>query len=248
MALNKDIKNFFDYLQICYGKTFFWPSLSLDNETTSTKDKKSAKENPNLATSLIQFEIFYFQQNWTNATNLFELEMKTNKCQNCPLGRTRTKFVFGYGNPKADIMLIGEAPGADEDLQGLPFVGRAGQLLTKILKSFNLRREDVYICNILKCRPPNNRKPYPSEIKSCLPYLHKQIELISPKIILALGTTAVEGLLGITAKIAEIHGKVMEFNGIKVIPTYHPAALLRNPNLKQIVKNDIHILLKTYKS
>ncbi|MGQ9818368.1 MAG: uracil-DNA glycosylase [Candidatus Kapaibacteriales bacterium] len=242
MNIIEAIKEFFNFLATSYGNNIFVAQQNegfipkIENETKTTKDKFS--------TLKFQTDIFSRVENWINSRNLEELENNINKCQKCPLGRTRTKFVFGEGNPNPEIMLIGEAPGADEDLQGLPFVGRAGQLLTKILASINLLREDVYICNILKCRPPNNRKPTPSEIQTCIPYLYKQIDLLKPSIILTLGSTAIEGLFGITEKMVNLHGKELEFNGITVIPTYHPAALLRNPSLKRVVWEDIQILLK----
>jgi DNA polymerase len=143
-------------------------------------------------------------------------------------------------------MFIGEAPGADEDLQGLPFVGRAGQLLNKLLKVVGLEREEVYICNILKCRPPNNRKPLPSEIELCKPYLLKQIELVKPKVIVALGSTAIEGLLNLKKKMGELRGKIIHFNKIPVIITYHPAALLRNPNWEADFIEDLKLLFKHF--
>jgi len=174
-----------------------------------------------------------FQENFMNAESLEELDSIINQCQKCPLGKTRTKFVFGVGNPKAHAMLIGEAPGADEDLQGEPFVGRAGKLLNDILKAINLSRNDVYIANILKCRPPGNRDPLPSEMETCMPYLHKQIDLIKPKIILCLGRIAANGLLNKKLSLSSLRENIYEFNGIKVLVTYHPAALLRNPQWKR---------------
>jgi DNA polymerase len=154
--------------------------------------------------------------------------------------------VFGSGNPNADIMVIGEAPGADEDEQGLPFVGRAGQLLTKILESIEMPREQVYICNILKCRPPNNRKPLASETDQCEPYLWKQIELIKPKFILALGLTAANTLLKNKESMTALRGKVHDYQGISTIVTYHPAALLRNPDWKKHTWEDVKFLRKLY--
>ncbi|MFN3305832.1 MAG: uracil-DNA glycosylase [Candidatus Kapaibacteriota bacterium] len=171
-----------------------------------------------------------------------------NRCTKCELSKTRTKFVFGSGNPDADIMFIGEAPGADEDLQGLPFVGRAGQLLTKLLREVGIERKDVFICNILKCRPPNNRKPLPSEIEMCKPYLLKQIEILNPKVIVALGATAIEGLFNIKKKMSELRGSIIYLNKIPVIVTYHPAAILRNPNLQREVIEDFNLLLNKFPS
>ena len=186
------------------------------------------------------------QVDWVEATNLEELREKIKNCQKCPLGASRTKLVFGKGNPDADIMIIGEAPGADEDARGEPFVGRAGQLLAKILEAINLSREEVYIANILKCRPPNNRKPFPSEEDECEPFLQKQIELIQPEFIVALGLTAADRLLRTKHKMAEVHGKFVDYKGVKMLITYHPAALLRNPNLKKVVWEDVKYLRKEY--
>ena len=154
-------------------------------------------------------------------------------CQLCSLGSTRTKFVFGVGNPNADLLLIGEAPGQNEDLQGEPFVGRAGQLLDKILHSIGLSREEVYIANVLKCRPPNNRDPLKTESETCKPYLKKQIEIIKPKLILALGRISGVWLIGEEMSLGDMRGKTFFFGDSEMMVTYHPAALLRNPNWKR---------------
>lgn len=183
---------------------------------------------------------------WTASTSLDALDKLICTCVKCPLGFTRTKFVFGVGNPKATLMIIGEAPGADEDAQGEPFVGRAGQLLNKILEAVNFKRSDVYICNILKCRPPNNRKPMPEESEACKPYLKKQIELIKPKIILCLGLTAAENLLGTKESMTKLRGRVMQYEGVPVMMTYHPAALLRNPNWKRPAWEDVQAVRKLH--
>lgn len=183
---------------------------------------------------------------WTEAQNLPVLKEQICGCQNCSLGATRNQFVFGVGNPNADIVVIGEAPGADEDAQGEPFVGRAGQLLTKILEAINLRREDVYICNILKCRPPGNRRPLPTEVAECEPYLYKQLDIIQPKFILALGLTAVETLLKDKFKMADTRGRWLNYYGAPMIVTYHPAALLRNPEWKKYTWEDVKQLRAAY--
>lgn len=183
---------------------------------------------------------------WVGARSLEELYHKIKNCQRCPLGITRTKFVFGEGNPNADIMVIGEAPGADEDMQGRPFVGKAGQLLTKILESVGFKREDVFIGNINKCRPPGNRQPSKNEVEACEPFLKKQIELIKPKFILALGLTAANTLFKANYKMGDIRGKLFDYNGIKTLVTYHPAALLRNPNWKKPVWEDMKLLRELY--
>lgn len=170
---------------------------------------------------------------WRQASTLAELRDLICECTQCPLGQTRKKFVFGVGNPEADIVIVGEAPGADEDAQGEPFVGRAGQLLNKILEAIEIRREDVFICNILKCRPPGNRDPLPAEVAQCEPYLHKQLAVIRPKIMLALGRIAAQTLLRSTASLTTMRASTHEYQGIPLMVTYHPAALLRNPNWKR---------------
>jgi DNA polymerase len=179
------------------------------------------------------------QESWASAATLEGMEQQVNTCLKCSLGHTRMKFVFGVGNPHATLMLIGEAPGADEDAQGEPFVGRAGQLLNKILEAIHFRREDVYISNILKCRPPGNRKPLPEEADACLPYLRKQIELVRPKLILCLGLTAAENLLGTRESLTQLRGRVLSYEGTPLMVTYHPAALLRNPNWKRPAWEDV---------
>lgn len=187
-----------------------------------------------------------FMEDFQKTETLDELNAKICDCQKCSLGKTRNKFVFGVGNPNADAMLIGEAPGADEDQQGEPFVGRAGKLLNDILKAINFRREDVYIANILKCRPPGNRDPLPAEMETCMPYLQKQIELINPKVILCLGRVAANGLLDKKLTLTALRENVYDFNGIRVVATYHPAALLRNPNWKRGCWDDVRKFRKIY--
>lgn len=189
-----------------------------------------------------------FQEDFEKAETLEELYDKIHDCTKCPLSETRTKFVFGAGNPNADVMLIGEAPGAEEDKQGEPFVGRAGKLLTDILKAIDFDREEVYIANILKCRPPNNRDPLPSEVEKCKPHLMKQIDLIKPKAILCLGRVAAIELLGKKLTLTKLREEVYELNGIKVMATYHPAALLRNPNWKRGCWEDVKKFRKLYDS
>ena len=167
-------------------------------------------------------------------------------CTKCDLHKGRNKFVFGVGNPKADVLLIGEGPGAEEDKQGEPFVGRAGKLLNDILKAINFTREEVYIANVVKCRPPGNRTPLPDEMESCMPYLVKQIELIKPKLILCLGLVAAGAVLKKKDSLGKMRGKIFEFNNIKVMVTYHPAALLRNPNFKRDCWEDVQAFRKLY--
>ena len=156
-----------------------------------------------------------------------------------------TALVFGEGNPEADLVFVGEAPGADEDAQGRPFVGRAGQLLTKIIVAMGLKREEVYICNILKCRPPGNRNPQPEEIAACEPFLIRQLEAIRPRVICALGTFAAHTLLKSEAPISVLRGRFHSYQGIPLMPTYHPAYLLRNPGAKKQVWEDVQMIMKT---
>ncbi len=189
---------------------------------------------------------FISQAPWTNAQSLDELNGIINTCTQCGLGKTRIKFVFGVGNPKADVVVVGEAPGADEDEQGEPFVGRAGQLLTKILEAVRFKREEVYICNMLKCRPPNNRDPQTEEVDCCEPYLWKQLELIQPKLILCVGRIAGQSLLKTNASLTSLRGKFHDYRGIPLMVTYHPAALLRNPNWKRPCWEDIQLFRKRY--
>lgn len=160
-------------------------------------------------------------------------------CRRCKLAATRTNIVFGSGNPHADLMFVGEAPGADEDEQGLPFVGRAGQLLTKIIQAIDMQREDVYICNILKCRPPQNRNPEGDEIAACQPFLFRQIAAVRPRVICALGTYGAQILLRTKEPISRLRGHFIDFHGAKFIATFHPAYLLRNPNEKRKVWEDV---------
>jgi DNA polymerase len=188
----------------------------------------------------------YPAEPWTSAPSVDELNKQTCECLKCPLGLTRIKFVFGVGNPHADIVVVGEAPGADEDAKGEPFVGRAGQLLNKILEAIQFKREEVFICNILKCRPPNNRDPLPEEIESCEPYLWKQLELIKPKMILCLGRIAGQSLLKTNEALGLLRGKFHDYRGIKLMVTYHPAALLRNPNWKKPAWEDVQLFRKEY--
>jgi uracil-DNA glycosylase family 4 len=175
----------------------------------------------------------------SKALALDEVRRELGDCKRCKLHRTRRTIVFGEGNEMAKLMLIGEGPGFDEDLQGRPFVGKAGQLLTRILHSIHFQREDIYITNIIKCRPPQNRNPEPDEINSCNPFLMKQIHAIQPKIICALGTFSAQTLLKTGAKITALRGRFHDMAGIKIFPTYHPAYLLRNPERKREVWEDM---------
>ena len=164
-------------------------------------------------------------------------------CTRCKLHTLgRRQIVFGVGNPQADLMFVGEAPGADEDVQGEPFVGRAGQLLTKIIEAIGLKREDVYIANVIKCRPPQNRNPEQDEVDTCEPFLFQQIDVIKPKVVVALGTFAARALLRTLDPISRLRGRVFDYRGAKLIPTFHPAYLLRNPSSKREVWEDMKLV------
>lgn len=170
------------------------------------------------------------------------------RCRACPLHRTRKNPVPGEGNPEALLVFVGEAPGAEEDEQGRPFVGKAGELLTRMIKAMGLSREEVYITNVLKCRPPNNRNPRPEEIEACMPFLLRQMEIVRPRIICALGTFAAQTLLGTKERITALRGKFHLWRGIKVMPTFHPAFLLRNPGYKKLAWEDLKKIMAEYRT
>ena len=177
--------------------------------------------------------------------SLEELSAFIGDCKRCKLAPLRANLVFGAGNPQADLMFVGEAPGADEDARGEPFVGRAGQLLTDIIeRGMGLSRADVYICNVIKCRPPDNRNPEPDEVAACEPFLMRQIDLVRPRAIVALGTSAVQALLKIKTPISRLRGNWHEVRGVKLMPTFHPAYLLRSPGEKRLVWQDIQEVMK----
>ncbi len=176
--------------------------------------------------------------------DLARLSRETLACKGCGLHETRTNAVFASGNGRVPLVFIGEAPGADEDAQGEAFVGRAGQLLTKIIAAIGLDRKEVYICNVLKCRPPGNRVPHPEEIQACRPFLERQLEILKPRAICALGLTATQWMLESKAPMGQLRGRIFRYREIPLLPTYHPAALLRNPALKRAVWEDMLVLRK----
>jgi len=184
--------------------------------------------------------------NNNNTLNLTEFHRQVVNCTKCSLSETRNQLVFGVGNPESPVVFVGEAPGREEDIKGEPFVGRSGRLLDKIFAAINLSREDIYICNVLKCRPPNNRDPLRSEIELCEQYLIQQLEIISPGLIVALGRIAAYTLLNISDKMADMRTKMYEYHNIPLKVTYHPSALLRNPNLKRNAWEDFQEIRKRY--
>ena len=190
-----------------------------------------------------------FQEIYSDVYKLHKLDEYLNSikdCLECPLGKTRKNIVLGMGDPNADIVFVGEAPGKEEDLQGLPFVGRSGKLLDKMLSSINLSRDDVYILNVLKCRPPDNRDPSKMEIEKCEPYLKKQLKIIKPKLIVALGRISAMTILRTKESLTNMRNQIFDYEGIDFLVTYHPAALLRNPNFKKYAWEDFKLIRDKY--
>lgn len=245
-GLLRDIRLFLEDEKKLFGDVFLTEKRDTADDGMTHRKKDIVAEQTALFDLPGQKGAPITTEEWGNAASLDSLDAQICNCVKCALGHTRTKFVFGVGNPNATLMLIGEAPGADEDAQGEPFVGRAGQLLNKILEAIHFRREDVYICNILKCRPPGNRTPQAEEVEQCIPYLQKQIELIKPKVILCLGLIAAQNLLGSHESLGRLRGKVLRYEGIPLMVTYHPAALLRNPNWKKPTWEDVQAVRKLH--
>lgn len=235
-----DAKIFLQQERLLFGSTIYREPMTQKKKVEYTAPDEAVLFPEMLAEPSVE------RETWETAATLDTLNSQICTCTKCVLGSTRTKFVFGVGNPNAEVMVIGEAPGADEDAQGEPFVGRAGQLLNKILEAIHFKREDVYIANILKCRPPNNRKPNPEEVELCEPYLWKQIDLIKPKFILCLGLTAAQTLLRTNESMGQLRQSTHLYRNTPVVVTYHPAALLRNPNWKRPTWEDVQKLRKMY--
>lgn len=179
-----------------------------------------------------------------SAKTLEDVRSELGECRRCKLCEGRTQIVFGTGNPKAELLFVGEGPGADEDLQGVPFVGKAGQLLTKMIDAMGFSRESVYICNVVKCRPPGNRNPEPDEVQACLPFLKAQIQAVGPKVIVALGKFAAQTLLEDATPITRLRGTWRSYQGIQLMPTFHPSYLLRNSAEKRNAWSDLQQVMK----
>jgi DNA polymerase len=214
-----------------------------ENLGSTTTTRRSGSEAGIAKAETVKEPTTKSEKSETKAERLAALEKEMAECHECPLGATRTKLVFGVGNPEAELMFVGEAPGADEDAQGIPFVGRAGQLLTKIIEGMGLSRSEVYIANILKCRPPENRPPRPTEVACCIPYLCRQIEIIHPKVMVCLGGVAAKTLLVSDMPVGRMRGTFLEYEGIPLLVTFHPAYLLRNPADKNLVWEDMKMVL-----
>ncbi|MCK9409068.1 MAG: uracil-DNA glycosylase [Bacteriovoracaceae bacterium] len=247
-------RRFLQQQQAMYGNTLYSERVAINtssvDSTGKIEESMAVKKKTVPATALqpirIEEQPADQKEKWHAAADLAAMNKQICNCMKCGLGKTRTKFVFGVGNTNADLLVIGEAPGADEDKQGEPFVGRAGQLLNKILEAVQFTREEVYIANILKCRPPENRRPNPGEVEQCEPYLWKQIELIRPKFILCLGLTAAQTLLKTDESLTSLRASVHNYHNVPTYVTYHPAALLRNPNWKRPTWEDVQKLRKAY--
>lgn len=227
------------------------PTIKVDEGTQRMPNQNKSKPYEPAEQSLLAAEapsaLFPIASKATPTRTLQEVRDEIGDCRRCKLCSTRKNIVFGTGSPHAALMFVGEAPGADEDAQGQPFVGRAGQLLTKMIEAMGLSRETVYIANIIKCRPPENRNPQPDEIAACSPFLLKQIEAIRPKVICALGTFSAQTLLETQQKISALRGKFHDYHGVKLLPTFHPAYLLRNPNEKKTVWEDLKKIMEELK-
>jgi len=229
-----EVEQFFSWMKSVYGNqqylegTLRNPEINPEQpktQATARKLKSVAASTKSMVQSL--------------SGNLGAFYQDIKDCQKCTLGSTRKNFVFGVGNPDADIVFVGEAPGKDEDEQGLPFVGKAGKLLDKMLAAISLTRDEVFIANVLKCRPPGNRDPLPDEVVQCEPYLQEQLRLISPKILVALGRISAQVLLKQSDSLSYLRKEVRSYSGIPLIVTYHPAALLRNPQWKRNAWEDL---------
>ena len=234
--MEKSIEEIKKYLQ-WYGEVY-GQNLYIDGDLTTVdiiaEESRQAEPVVWISKSRAQWQVI---DNFNS--ELKEFYDTIHNCKRCALGSTRKNFVFGAGNPKADIMFVGEAPGQDEDDQGIPFVGRAGKLLDKMLAAIELQRNDIFIANVLKCRPPQNRDPLPDEIMHCEPYLKKQLELIEPKILVALGRIAGQVLLKRTDSLSVLRQETLLYENTPLVVTYHPAALLRNPQWKQNAWSDL---------
>ncbi len=233
-SLKEKISGFLEWYRDLYGDELYIEDASLifqlQNSLKSAMNDTAKSKSANSSSPLQKFN------------------KEIENCTKCSLCESRTNFVFGAGNEHAEIMFVGEAPGQDEDLQGIPFVGRAGKLLTELLNAVQLKRSDVYIANILKCRPPNNRDPLPEEVGKCIPYLHRQISLIQPKLLVAVGRVAAQNLLNNQMSLSEMRRKIWQYRSMPLIVTYHPAYILRNMNMYEKAVEDMEYIIDYYKN
>jgi DNA polymerase len=247
-----EVQKYFEQQEVLFGNAIILPETSktkrIVDDVIIADNLKVDNVQLDIQTDIIPKTVQYVAEGGESCVNIPALKTEISNCQKCPLGKTRTNFVFGVGNENADIMFIGEAPGNDEDLQGEPFVGRAGQLLNKIIQAVEWQRENVFIANILKCRPPNNRDPLQSEVEQCEPYLKKQIELINPIMLICLGRIAAQTLLRTKDSLTNMRSKIHNYHGVPLYVTFHPAALLRNPNWKPATWEDFKKMKSDYEN
>jgi len=224
-------------------------SARIESKPVEKNDKPKARQRGAATNMKTNEEIITIEEpvslfEGSKTMTLEEIREEIGDCTRCQLHEGRTNLVFGDGNPKARLVFVGEGPGRDEDMQGKPFVGRSGKLLTKIIEAMGLKREDVYICNVVKCRPPNNRTPEPEEMSTCEQFLFKQIRFIKPEVIVCLGATAAKSILRTKNSLGSLRGKFHQYSGTKLMVTYHPAALLRNPHFKKPAWEDMQAVMK----
>lgn len=245
----KELKNYLEFQRSMGVKTMPKLNVSPDRSVPVAPEKKEPETQTmnnkidTLADDIITIDepVDLFE---SKIMELEEIRDEIGDCTRCKLHEGRTNLVFGDGNPKARLVFVGEGPGRDEDMQGKPFVGRAGKLLTKIIEAMGLTREDVYICNVVKCRPPNNRTPEPDEMSTCEQFLFKQLRYIKPEVVVCLGATAAKSILKTKASLGSLRGKFHNYSGSKLMVTYHPAALLRNPNFKRPLWDDMQVVMR----
>ena len=245
-----DLKTYLEFQKSMGVKTIFTPEAKTGTDKPRGAQKKAPRtETMDSKVNETHEDIITIEEPATlfdtgKTMNLEEIREEIGDCTRCPLHEGRTNLVFGEGNPKARLVFVGEGPGRDEDMQGKPFVGRSGQLLTRIIEAMGLKREDVYICNVVKCRPPNNRTPEPDEMSTCEQFLFKQIRSIKPDVIVCLGATAAKSILKTKNSLTSLRGKFHMYSGSKLMVTYHPAALLRNPHFKKPAWEDMQTVMK----
>lgn len=242
----EDLKRYFEFQKALGLKTLVVVKKKGGQESIKARDilgqtEKPVSDKENVIRIQEQLNIF---EGSSKRLTLDEIREELGNCTRCKLHETRTNIVFGEGNPKANLVFVGEGPGEEEDRQGRPFVGRAGQLLTKIIDAMGLKRSEVYIANVVKSRPPGNRTPEADEIAACVPFLFKQIRAIDPEIIVCLGNTAAQSVLKTKTKLGDLRGKLHSYGRAKLLVTYHPAALLRNPAFKKPLWDDMQLIMK----
>jgi len=246
----EELKTYLEFQKSMGVKTVFAQKTQTINDTpvisekTEPRTETMTKKNNTAEEEIITIDGPATLFDGSKTMTLEEIREEIGDCTRCKLHEGRTNLVFGDGNPKAKLVFVGEGPGRDEDMQGKPFVGRSGKLLTKIIEAMGLKRKDVYICNVVKCRPPDNRTPEPDEMSTCEQFLFKQIRFIKPEVIVCLGATAAKSILKTKASLGSLRGKFHMYSGTKLMVTYHPAALLRNPNFKKPAWEDMQVVMK----